>query len=280
MRRTLVLAACALFVVPAVAQAKKKRHSHASSSVKGPPPNARAVSELMGKYKWGMSPEDCLKVIYAEEHARYADQIKKTEDVYQQDQLRHAEQAIDDKIKGSYTKFDEKKTGWDTSIIAKEFGHNNDESMLVRWEKDQRRFLFFWHDRLYKQYIAFNAEHPVFAGKKFDDFAKLMEDRYGPAQMKMKAMRTKDDVTLDHLEWPPAGDYTLWAIDQSSFYGNFSISLMQTSVYPLVDQSRKEHAPQAVQKDRFIDAVTAPDPNAAADPNADVVDQITGRRPK
>ena len=280
MRRTLVLAACALFVVPAVAKAKKKRRSHASSSVSGPPPNARAVSELMGKYKWGMSPEDCLKVIYAEEHARYADQIKKTEDVYQQDLLRKAEQAIDDKIKGSYTKFDEKKTGWDTSIVANEFGHNNDESMLVRWEKDQRRFLFFWHDRLYKQYIAFNAEHPVFAGKSFDDFAKLIQNRYGPAQMKMKSMRTKDDVTLDHLEWPPSGDYTLWAIDQSSFYGNFSISLMQTSVYPLVDQSRKEHAGPVVHKDGFIDAVTAPDPNAAADPNADVVDQITGRRPK
>jgi hypothetical protein len=55
---------------------------------------------------------------------------------------------------------------------------------------------------------------------------------------------------------------------------------MQTSVYPLVDQSRKEHAPQAAQKDRFIDAVTAPDPNASADPNADVVDQITGRHQK
>lgn len=280
MRRTLILAACALFVLPAAAQARKrKRHSH-ESAVSGPPPNARAISELMGKYKWGMTPNECLKVIADEEHAKFAPQIAKTQDVYQQDQLRKQEQAVSDKIKGSFTKFDEKRSGWDTSIVAKEFGHNNDESMLVRWEKDQRRFLFFWHDRLYKQYIAFNAEHPVFKGMKFDDFAKLMENRYGPAQMKMKTMRTKDDVTLDHLEWPPSGDYTLWAIDQSAFYGNFSIVLKQTSVYPQVEASRKEHAPQAVQQDRFIDAVTAPDSNPAADPNSDVVDQITGRHPK
>ena len=32
------------------------------------------------------------------------------------------------------------------------------ESMLVLWEKDQRRFLFFWNEKLYKQFIAYNAE--------------------------------------------------------------------------------------------------------------------------
>lgn len=276
LRRLLVLVTFAAAAAPTCALARKHHKAHAAAE-EGPPPNARAVSELMGKFKWGMTPNDCLKVIDDDIHAKYQAQIKKTEDVYAQDQLRKKEMDEENKVKGSFTKFDATHTGWDTSLVAKEFGHNNNESMLVRWEKDQRRFLFFWNDRLYKQYIAFNAEHPVFKGMKFADFTKLMENRYGPATMKMRAMRTKNDVTLDHIEWPAAGDYTLWAVDQSSFYGNFSIKLMQTSVYKQVEQTRAEVAPKQVQQDRFINAVTAPDPNAKADPNADIVDQITGR---
>ena len=109
------------------------------------------------------------------------------------------------KVKDTYTKFDGVSPGskeWATSIIQTEFAPRNDESMLTLWEKDQRRFLFFWHDRLYKQFIAFNAEHPVFAGKSFDDFAKLIQNRYGPAEMKFTQMKTKQDMKLDHLEWP------------------------------------------------------------------------------
>ena len=112
---------------------------------------------------------------------------------------------------------------------------------MTLWEKDQRRFLFFWHDKLYKQFIAFNAEHPVFAGKSFDDFAKLIQNRYGPAEMKFTQMKTKNDMKLDHLEWPASGDYQLYAIDQSEFYGNFCLVLFK----PSVAQARRAGAHRA-----------------------------------
>jgi len=51
--------------------------------------------------------------------------------------------------------------------------------MIVMWEKDQRRFLFFYNGKLYKQFIAFNAEHKAFAGKSFDDFAEVIQARTG-----------------------------------------------------------------------------------------------------
>ena len=88
------------------------------------------------------------------------------------------------KTKTSYVTFDGKKTGWDVSIVDKEFSQRNGESMLVMWEKDQRRFLFFWNDKLYKQFIAVDAQHPVFKGKSFDDFVHLIEGRYGQPEMK------------------------------------------------------------------------------------------------
>jgi hypothetical protein len=239
--------------------------------------NARAVSELAGKFKWGLSTADCFKIIAEAAQVKYAELIKKEPDTIKQDQLRRDRDAEMDKVKQSLVKFDGQKSGWDVSIVDKEFSHHNGESMIVMWEKDQRRFLFFWNDKLYKQYIAFNAEHPVFAGKSFDDFAKIIQNRYGQAEMKFSQLRTKDDMTLDHLEWPASGDYQLWAIDQSGFYGNFCLKVMQPSTVAQLQRTRDEKAPRKPNGNALIDAVTAPE-TAAGDKNADIVDEITGRR--
>jgi hypothetical protein len=259
---------------PSAALAKKGK---AAGGSHGQAPNARAVGELMGKFKWSMTPDDVLKIIGEQLHAKTVEELKKETDVYKQDQLRAKEKEDLDKIRTSLVKFDGQKSGWDSSIIDKEFGHRNSESMMVMWEKDQRRFLFFSNDHLYKQYIAFNAEHPVFEGKTFDDFAKLIQGRYGSAEMKMAAMRTKDDVQLDHLEWPPANDTTLWAIDQSGFYGNFCLKLYQTSVNTQVEKSRAEHSPKAGRGNAMIDAITAPE-QVKGDPNEDVIDRVVGKK--
>lgn len=273
-RLTILLVAAV--AIPATALAKGKAKGGGGHGVA---PNARAVGELMGKFKWGMTPDDVVKVIGETMHAKLAEELKKETDVYKQDQLRNGEKEEIDKVRKSLVKFDGQKSGWDSSIVDKEFGHRNDESMLVMWEHDQRRFLFFYNDHLYKQYIAFNAEHPVFQGKSFDDFAKLIQNRYGQAEMKMAAMRTKDDVTLDHLEWPSANDTTLWAIDQSGFYGNFCLKLYQTSVNANVERTRAERSPRAGRGNAVIDSILQPDANKA-DPNEDVVDRVVGTRKK
>jgi hypothetical protein len=238
----------------------------------------RAISELAGKFKWGMTPDDVYKILGADLHKKYEELIKKEADVYQQDELRKKEKEDLDKVKASYIKFDGNKTGWDVSIIDKEFHHYNDESMVVLWELDQRRFLFFWHGKLYKQFNAFNAEHPIFAGKKFDDFAKLIQNRYGTAQIKFANMRTKDEAAFDHLEWPVSGDYLLWALDLSTFYGNFCLSLTQASQISAITKARADHpAPKLGASSTLIDAVTQPQ-QAQGDPNADVVDDVLGRK--
>jgi hypothetical protein len=260
---------------PSVALAKKNKAGGGGSH--GAAPNARAVGELMGKFKWGMTPDDVVKVIGDQMHLKTVEDLKKETDVYKQDQLRAKEKEDIEKVRTSLAKFDGQKSGWDSSIIDKEFGHRNSESMLVMWEKDQRRFLFFSDNKLYKQYIAFNSEHPVFQGKSFDDFAKLIQGRYGAAEMKMAAMRTKEDVQLDHLEWPSANDTTLWAIDQSGFYGNYCLKLFQTSVNNQVEKSRAEHSPKAGRGNAMIDAITAPE-TVKGDPNEDVIDRVVGTK--
>jgi hypothetical protein len=268
----------ALGASPALAKGKAKGGgggSHAKAA------DARAVGELAGKFKWGMSPDDAIKTITEGVHAKYAEMIKKEPDIYKQDQLRKDEGDEVQKVKDSYVKFDGVTPGtkeWGTSIIQSEFAPRNDESMMTLWEKDQRRFLFFWHDKLYKQFIAFNAEHPVFAGKSFDDFAKLIQNRYGPAEMKFTQMKTKQDMKLDHLEWPASGEYQLYAIDQSEFYGNFCLVLFNPSVARDVDKARTEHNTKPAHGNALVDAVTQ-QPKVSGDANENIVDQITGKTP-
>jgi hypothetical protein len=235
------------------------------------------VSELAGKFKWGMTSQECLKVISDAVLAKYAELMKKEPDTIKQDQLRQQQNEEIDKINKSLVKFEGEKTGWDVSIIDKEFVQRTGESMVVMWEKDQRRFLFFWNDKLYKQYIAFNAEHPVFAGKTFDDFAKIIQNRYGQAEMKFSQLRTKEDMTLDHLEWPATNDYQLWAIDQSGFYGNYCLKIQQPSVVSQLQRVRDEKSPKRAKGNALVDAVTTPEA-VAGDKNADIVDEITGNR--
>jgi hypothetical protein len=62
---------------PELAFAKKK-----GGGAKGEAPSQRAMGELGGKFKWGMSPEDCEKVIGDQLHEKYAEQIKKEIDTY------------------------------------------------------------------------------------------------------------------------------------------------------------------------------------------------------
>lgn len=246
---------------------------------KGSSPSKRAMGELSGKFKWGMSPDDCVKIIATDISAKYAEKMKLELDVFKQDQLRKDEKEEIENVRKSLVKFNGTKTGWDTSIIEREFSHNEDESMLVMWERDQRRFLFFHDDRLYKQYIALNSEHPAFAGKTFGDFAKLMQDRYGRAEMKLHSMRTRDDVTLDHLEWAPSGEYTLWAIDQSNFYGNFCLKLMQTNTVASMEKKHMERFRNAGAHHSLVDAVTGPQ-QIKGDPHEGVVDDIVGKKTK
>jgi hypothetical protein len=263
-------------VSPAFAKAKK------GGSPKAHAADARAVGELAGKFKWGMTPDQVEKVIADQIHAKYVDLIKKEMDVYKQDQLRQQEKDDVQKVKDSLVKFDAGNPAtktWGTSLVQAEFAPKNDESMLTMWEPNQRRFLFFWHDKLYKQFIAFNAEHPAFAGKTFDDFAKIIQNRYGAAEMKFTTLRTRDDMKLDHLEWPPSGDFQLFAIDQSEFYGNFCLVLFNPTTAKQVEASRTEHNAVVKHGNAVIDAVTTPE-KQGSDRNEDIVDQITGKKSK
>lgn len=260
----------------AAADKKKKAAQAPKAPAVASEQTVRAIGELAGKFTWGMSPEEVQKLVASDIESRYTERIKAEGSPFKQDALRRDMAEEVDKFKRSYVKFEAAATGWDVSIVDREFAHSNNESMMVIWEKDQRRFLFFWDNKLWKQFIAFNNEHPAFAGKTFDDFANVIQRRYGAASMTFRKLRTSDDQTLDHLEWPPAGDFVLWAVDLTQFYGNFCLSVFQKSRVEDLEKARAVNSPKKGREGAsLVDAAMKDGGNK--DQNDDIIDQITGR---
>jgi len=254
------------------------------ASAKGPAAGAQkpaeqkghSIPELAGKFKWGMSPEDVMGLIQGDIELKYKPKIQAEPDASKQDLIRREMREEIEKMRSSYVKFSGQKIGWDVSLIDREYGHRNSESMLVMWEPNQRRFLFFWHDKLYKQYIAYNAER--FAGKTFDEFAEGLQIRYGKAEISFAKKQTDDELALDYLQWPPSGDMVLRAYDQSHFYGNFCLALLQKGVFEQVEKERAVNSPPRVRHTNVhvVDQVT--EGKGSPDPNADVIDEVVGQK--
>jgi hypothetical protein len=278
------LCALALATSPALVDAKpakKPAKAAKAKKEKAPPPpkvseqTTRAIGELAGKYKWGMSPDEVIKIIEASIKASYTDKIKKASSLLDQDKLRDEMNADVNKVRESLVKFTGQRSSWDISIVDQEFAHKNNEAMLIYWEANQRRFFFFENDKLWKQFIALNAD--LFEGKTFEEFAGMIAGRYGEPQ-KIMTTDGRGKETLGHLEWAAAGDYALKAVDQTSMYGSFCLVLAQKSVADGIDKRRTENNPHGKKQSGADQVFRGKVDPAKGDGNSDVIDQITGKQ--
>jgi hypothetical protein len=224
-------------------KAKAKAKAAPTAQFKG---DAKALGELMGPFKFGMSSKDILGILSKQIGEKYKDKIAGTTDVYAQDKLRRDRQAELDRIKKSYTDFKGTKTGWDVSIIDDQFAHNTDESMMVYWEndaeshKDQRRFFFFHDGRLYKMLIALNSSNLKNEQRTFDYFRGLMEARYGKGSVRS----AKDADGVDRpvaLEWRSKSHHVS-ALDKLAFYGSFVLVVADPAQESTLAEIRTQNA--------------------------------------
>lgn len=282
MRFVGVLCALSLALSPALVEAapKKAKAAKAKKEKKEVVKQAseqtkKAISDLAGRYKWGMSPQQVIDMITVDIKKAYDEKFKKTRAPAEQDRLRADMNAEITKLRESLVKFDGQKTSWDISLVDKEFAHKNQESMMIYWEPTQRRFLFFHEDKLWKQFIALNAE--LFEGKTFKEFADMVAARYGePKRVTSTDIRGKE--ILDHLEWPPAGDFFLTAVDHTNLYGNYCLVVAQKSILDQMAKRRADANPDKGYKSGIDQVMKGAGKGDKGDGNTDVVDQITGKQ--
>ncbi|HLU68237.1 MAG TPA: hypothetical protein VKZ63_18260 [Kofleriaceae bacterium] len=241
--------------------------------------NQKALSDLMGPYKFGMTKKQILGILSSQINAKYKDKIAGTTDVYQQDKLRRQRAAELNRIKKSYVEFKGKKTGWDVSIIDDQFAHNTDESMMVHWENspegaDQRRFFFFHDGRLYKMFIALNTSKLKDSQRKFSFFQSLMESRYGKGSI-VKARGLDGTEQPVGIEWN-SRTHHVTALDKLQFYGAFCLVVADPGEERQLADLRKAAAPPK-KTTTVLDTVIAEegdDDELSLDDNKAAVDAV------
>jgi hypothetical protein len=276
-----VLSALLLTAAPAAAKSASAPAEEQDALGKIANPEIRAaVAKLMGRYRWGMTSEEVMNMLVADVAAGYNERIAKERNAFRQDQIRR-EQGFDlERLKEDLVKFDGTKSGWDVSVVDQEFAHNNDESMIVIREKEgkeQRRYLFFYKDKLWKQVIAFANDRPPFKGKSFDDFTAIFEQRFGSGGMAFRKKLTSDEQVFDHLEWTLSDDFGMWATDMSTLYNNYCLVLMQSSLVDPIEKSRKKRAPAHYTSGGLVDSLLHSTSAPKKDDTVDIVDELTGR---
>lgn len=256
------------------AKAKKKKKPPAKvvkKEEKVAPPNAeqkKALAELMGSFKFGMSKDEVIAQLTKSIDERYAEQIKATSDVYLQDKLRKEKNKEVTRIRQSYAEFTGKKTGWDVSVIDSEFAHNTEESMLVYWEnqggKNQRRFFFFHGGELWKMFIAIDTKSLADDQRNFAFFRGLMEARYGKG------------ATIEGRAVWKVPEFEVHAVDKMAFYGAFGLLIQSPSKVRAIAEIRAANAPEKKDKDQIIEVIREkPDGEKVnLDENKDAVDAI------
>lgn len=217
----------------------------------------KALGELRGVFKFGMTKDQILKILKKQLSEQYAEKIHATSDVYTQDKLRREEGRKLREVKKSYVEFNGKKTGWDVSIIDDQFRHNTGESMMVYWDptggKDQRKFFFFHDGKLYKIFLQLSTEN-VEGTKGFAFYQGLLEKKFGTGEVGFRTDK-------DGIEWP---DRIIWktpkyraeAIDKLSFYGSFCLLVASPEMMREVEAQRAEVAPPPEKENKVIESIT------------------------
>ncbi len=249
----------------AVAARAKTKKAPAKKTVNAQ--SKKALAELMGDYKFGMSKEEVIGILGKQLDVKFATKLESTTDVYAQDQLRKEKKKELARLASNWVVFDGKRTGWDVSLIEDEFAHGTGEAMLVQWEnqdgKNQRRFFFFVDGQLYKMFISLDTSAWPEEKRNFETFRDSMEGRYGDGEVEERK-----------ITWR-AGEFEVRAVDKLRTYSALCLAIYNPSVTRELEAKRVENAPPKQGSSGIIDAViddgkTRPDIRA----NGNTVDAV------
>jgi hypothetical protein len=274
-----VLFTAGVFAVSAEAQRRGRGRGRVdnSAAVVQPtePPMSARIAEELGAIQWGWSHEQVLDYYRRALVAQYLPLLKNKGQV-EQDRLIQERDAILQNIRRSYLLLNgtPAQRRWDTSFVGGEYTHNNNESMMV-YENPRtgdREFFFFFNDRLWKRVQA--KAIPRGVRLDFETFVGSLDGLFGVPGL--RRMRQDQPDRIEAVLWQDATT-RLRVVDQSTFYGAFCLIYEDKSVLARLSELRR-NVPTKVESPMPTtlagDIVVG---NVENDPNADIVDRITGK---
>lgn len=265
----------------------KKAKAGKSADGGGAVPPAEELSKLKavrigdpkgGTFSWGMSPDQVMVAARDAVEARYLQRLKESASDPGKQQRIHDEQEREvAAIKKSFAKFEGQKTGWDVSIIGPEFAQNNGEAVIVTKEENWTRYFFFFENRLYKIFIAFNKD--MVAGKSFVQFGQELAGRYGQPRQVFRDDKVKGGVkrSLDHFEWGASSTDKMKLVDRAEFYGVYCLVLSEPNIERQVFERRKITNPASDNRDELVESIVS-GKEGKGDDNDDIIDRVTGHQ--
>lgn len=267
-----LLCTFALSTAVDVAQAAPKKKASKAAQHDKAAPNSAEISKSMGDLKWGMDREELIKKFTNDIREKYKPLMAKATGAIEEDKLRGQMRNELGKIRSSVVDFTGNKTGWDASFLKSEFTHHNGESMFVVNDSNSQNYYFFFNNKLWKWYKAFNAE--AFQGKKFDQFADALQGRFGKAAAREGEL-SPGQGKQRWLEWQDNGS-RLRAVDNNQFYGFYCMVFEDKKTLTHLADLRKNKQDFGQKGHALVDSVT----NGEAGPhdgNPDIIDRITGK---
>lgn len=280
MRKTvlvsLVLFSATMFGISSMAQRRGRGRGRAAvvaPAAPSEPPMTDHIAEELGTIQWGQNHDAVVDYFRRTVTARYQPQLRNQGQV-EQDRLMAQRDAEIETIRRSYINFNGQpaQRRWDTSYIREEYTHSNGESMLLVEDpaSGNREFFFFFNDRLWKRYQA----RTVPRGMTFEVFLSALEGLFGAG------MRVTDPSANDRTvaaRWQDANTH-LRVMDQSTFYNAYALVYEERSTLSrLAELRRNAPAPTKNGAETARDISQPQVGNVANDPNADIIDRITGK---
>lgn len=277
MNRCLVGFLSALLVVGALAsdasaQRRSKGRGRTKAAEVEAAPVSAELSRSMGDLRWGMSKDDVQKLLEKGIADKYRPKLAQARDAMTEDRIRDAARQEIREMRSSYTRFDGTRTGWDASFLRDEFTHGNRESMLVLKDDNSQNFYFFFNDRLWKWFKAFNSE--VFEGQSFGQFQEAIQRRFGAGKDSTGEL-SPGGTSRHWIEWQDDAS-RLRAVDQTGFYGFYCLVFEEKATLSNLASLRPSSGRER-QGNSLVDAVTSGDYESQDhDDSPNIVDRITG----
>jgi hypothetical protein len=160
---TLAVQAAVLFAVPAVG-------------------DAQAIGKAMGNLRWGMSDTDVARTVKTRMREQYEAKLKTAKGASKATLERELASKVKEVEKAHAIEFTGKRSRWDSTPIAGEFGYDSNESMLTFNDGESDNYYFFVDGNLWKWVRLYPAS--TFGGRNFSKFSSAIEKKFGKGYKK------------------------------------------------------------------------------------------------